>query len=140
MTITVGNQTDAVRAEYMVSGKEMQELWVDMRSFSADNMAEHIKISTQSLSEKEEDYVLCLSEVTGYSAEYSSEQLAELISAERLRIRNQTDDSDGDDDKGSLVWIIFGVLVGVTGIGAGLFMVFSYKKEDGETETEDRSS
>lgn len=140
VTITVGNQTDAVRAEYMVSGKEAQELWVDMRSFSADNMAEYIKISTQSLSEKEEDYVLCLSEVTGYSAEYSSEQLAELISAERLRIRNQTDDSDGDDDKGSLVWIIFGVLVGVTGIGAGLFMVFSSKKEDGETETEDRSS
>lgn len=137
VVITVGNQTEIVTAEYMVSGKETAQLWIDMRGFNARNMAEYIKISTRALSSSSEEYSLCLNEIRGYSKEHSSDRLADLITAERLRIRNQSEDADEEPDKSGLIWIIFGVLVGVTGIGAGLFMAFSSGREEDVKQSEE---
>ncbi len=141
VVITVGNDTCTITSENAVRGGEIHELWLDMREYNASGMANYWKISVRALTEGTEKYSLLIYDAVGYSQEHTSEELKNLIEAERLRIRNQSAESDGEDGNDGLIWIIFGVLVAITGLGAGLFMVFSPKRrEDAEELDDDHSS
>ena len=88
-------------------------------------MADYIKISVRKLTGGDEGYSLALSSVVGYSSEYLSEELEELISEERLRIRDSLDESEEDNNGGkNTVMIVAGVAIVVAFIGVGIFMCF----------------
>ncbi len=141
VVITVGNDTCTVTSEHAVRGGEINELWLDMSQYNSSGTANYWKISVRALTEGAEKYSLLIYDAVGYSKDHTSGELTDLIEAERLRIRNQSEDTDADGGSDGLIWIIFGVLVAVTGLGAGLFMVFSPKRRDDMEDTdEDRTS
>ena len=113
---------------------------MDMSEFNNYNTVDYIKISVRRITGNATGCSLWIYDITGHSTSYSSEEISEFVRSERLRVRNQSEDTDDGQGMNSTVWIIFGVLIAVTCIGAGLFMVFAPKRDDGasDEDNEDR--
>ena len=129
LVVTFGNQDSVVTAEYIVRSGEKTKLLLDMSEYAADHMVTYLKLSTRVLDGEEKSYSLDLYSEKGHSTVYGSEQLNELIQAERLRIRNQSEQEDQDGNKSNPTGIIFCVLLIITVIGAGVYMLI--RKNDG---------
>ena len=132
--VNIGNSDVTLTSEHTVSANTDTELWINMSEFNNGNAVDYIKISVRRITGNATACSLWIYGVTGHSALYSSEQISEFVRAERLRIRNQSEDTDDGQGMKNTVWIIFGILIAVTCIGAGLFMVFAPKRDDNATD------
>lgn len=120
--LTIGDEMSSLTSEHLVSGNSLTDLWVDMEKYSETHLAKYIKISVRMLHGEAEEYAFCLYDITGMSEEYSSEELLTLITAERMRIRNEALPDHQDDQNSDLILMVFGILLTITIVGVGLYM------------------
>lgn len=132
LVVTFGNQESVVTAEYIVRSGEKTKLLLDMSEYAATHMVTYLKLSTRALDGTQTPYSLNLYSVKGHSAVYDSEKLSELIQAERLRIRNQSEQEEQGTDRRHLSAIIFCVLLAVTVVGVGVLMLI--RKNDDKSQ------
>ncbi len=134
ITVSMGNDTTTVLCEQTARSGERCEIWLDLTSVSKEElMTNYIRIGAAMIDGSAEKFSVGVVGLTGYSEEYDSEELANLIEAERLRIRNQNAEDEEDRGQTKLLWIIFGGLLVISAVilGVALFV----KKNDEEEAT-----
>ena len=124
-----------VLAECFASAGERCEIWLDLSELDPEElMTEYIKIGADLVEGESEEFSLWVLGLTGYSEEYTSEELAELIEAERLRIRNQNADENEENRNLSALWLAFAVILLISVFVFGMFRFFRRKDEEGSEE------
>lgn len=129
VVVTLGNAQAQFTSEYIVHGNEETQIWLDLSEYNPNHLTDYIKIDIRMLSGNAEEYSLWFYGGTGYSTEYSSDELAELIALERLKIREQTLNAEINDSNRNLQWMVFGILTAVTIIGIGGYLLFQKHRE-----------
>ena len=109
-------------------------IYVDISEFSTKYMADYIQFSLRPMAQSEGDYKLLIASVEGFSTKYNNDELEDLISSERLRIRNLEAHKDSDDKSNMSVWILITVVF-VAGIIA--VMLFFFLRRDDSTEIDE---
>ncbi len=127
ITLTLGSGKDRIVAKGVVGDEEMTTLYFDIESYASSYTAETLRISVRCLTDETEECDLWLYGLSGYSEEYSSTELAELIETQRNIIKNTDKDADNSWNSG-MIFTVLGITIAVIAVGIGLFMVF--KKED----------
>ena len=125
--ISFHNGRNVYEYSHVVQSSKEREIIVDLSEFSKEFMAESMRISVRPMSEASGSYTLNISSITGKSDDYSSEELYEKISAERLLIRNSADSLDTDNKEMNIVIIVMAIVVALI-IGVMLF-VFLKREE-----------
>ena len=139
ITVSLGDNQTMILAEQLIPSGERCEIWLDLREVAAEDlMAEYIKIGAELIEGEAEEFSLWVLGLTGYSQEYTSEELAELINAERLRIRNENADEDNGDGKASALWIVFVVLLLISSLVLGVVLFFRRTEDDFLEEDEEQ--
>ncbi|MBE6576590.1 MAG: hypothetical protein E7653_00445 [Ruminococcaceae bacterium] len=127
-----GSGKNRIVSKGVVADNEITTLYFDADDYSAEYMADNVRISVRCLTDGSEECVLWLYELSGYSDKYDSEQLSSLIEEQRRKIRNP-DDTDDDNWNRKMLITVVGVALAIIAVGAGLLMVFkntdSKKKE-----------
>lgn len=135
VTVSMGNDTTMVLSEKTVRSGERCEIWLDLSEIPEEKlMTNYIKLGATALDGDSKEFSLWVVGMTGYSNEYTSEELAELIEEERLRIRNQNAEEDNDVGQMGLLWIIFGGLLLVSSLIVGIVLFVKRKDEEETTE------
>ncbi len=131
--IRIGNGRSFIECAKALSAGEREKIIIDTTEFSSKHPGEYISISVRPLSTEGDDFSLYLSSVVGVSTEYDDGELADCISLERLKTREEiTDASDAaDEKKDSGIVIIFVALFVMFGI-----MLFVFLKHDDSEETD----
>lgn len=131
--VILGNESATYLAETVLCANEITTVNLDLSQWIGDGeMLSYIKIAVRPLTEQAGEYSLWLFGVEGHSTERSGEELARLIEEERLRIRNQTLSKDEQEEKSNPLWIVFGILLGVTALGATVSIFFRKKEGDAD--------
>ncbi len=139
VVVTFGDGSHVLWADCSVRGNTKTEILLDMSSLVSRCNINYVKIGIRPLTEEVADISLLLHDIQGFSTVYSSEELKNMIEEERLKIRNQTEDEAEAQKQSHRLWIIFGVLVAVTAVCTGIFMVFRRNDEpDGEEDRDDK--
>jgi len=139
--VTVGNETAIFTTESIVEGSSPTEIWLDLSQYNKKNMAKYIKISTRVLHGDGNAYTLWVYDLTGVSEVHSSEELDALISAERVKIRNQSLDQKVEQNDQDLLWMTFGTLCGMTVLAFALYIWIRYHRaKEQVTETDPPNS
>lgn len=125
--------TDGRSAEFskIVTAGEKDRLTVNISEYSAFEMVDYIRLSVRCVSSDKSDFTLRVSSLSGYSPDFSSEELESLIAAERLRIRNQSAEDDGSGNSNVLL-IVIGVIAVISVCGVALLMILR-RDDDQET-------
>ena len=138
LTVSLGNDTTTILCEQTVRSGERCDIWLDLTGVPEEElMTNYIKIGGAMIDGTAEKFSIGVVGLTGYSEELTSEELTELIEAERLRIRNQNADDEEDDKQKELLWIIFCGLLLISAVIVGV--VFFIKRND-EEETEEENA
>lgn len=131
VNVSLGNHTSTILCEQTARSGEKIELLLDLTNVPKEElMTNYIKISSSMIDGTAEKFSIGIVGLTGYSAEYTSEELSELIEAERLRIRNQNAENEENDEQQVLLWIIFGGLLLISVVIVAV--VFFIKRNDEE--------
>ncbi len=128
LTVTLGNEDTRIDAFGTVRVGEPVELYFDVDEFSELSTAVYMRISARCLTGDTEAVSLVMYDLKGYSAEYDSEELDELINKLRLEMQG-IDHEESKWDKNIIVTIL-AVLVSMIAVGIGLFMVFRRGEEN----------
>lgn len=132
VSLTVGMGNSRTVAIGNVRNREQCELFFDVSEFADMSMGDYIKISVRCLTEDTEGLSLWMHEIRGYSTQYNSEELSDLIEQKRREIRGEDESDDGGFDY-TVVFTVIGVLFALGAVTVGLFMVF--KRENYEDKT-----
>lgn len=109
-------------------------IYLDLSEFSTKYMADYVQFSLRPMAESVGDYKLLIASVEGFSTKYNNDELEDLISSERLRIRNLEAEKDSDDKNDMSVFIIIAVVL-VAGIIA--VMLFFFLRRDDSTDIDE---
>ena len=141
LVISMGNDTSMILYEQTVRSGERCEVWLDLTGIPEEElMTNYIKIGAAMIDGTADQFSIGIVGLTGYSEEYDSEELAELIEAERMRIRNQNAENEEDKKQLELLWLIFGGLFLVSIVIAGIVFYIKRNDEDETDEEEDNDS
>jgi len=140
ISITSGTGRTSIVASTSLHAGEMETIVLDLSDYVKDHMSNYWRISVRPLDGDHHEYSLWISDIVGYSTEYSQTALEELIHAERLRIRNL--DNTADDDNGSreTFWMIVGIVGVVAMIGIGVFILLRMNDEGGHEENKEKDN
>lgn len=122
-----GSDESRAEASVVVNGNEETEAVVDISQFVVKYMTESIRISVRSLDGSSNECSLWIYDICGCSNDYTSDQLNNLVSLERDKIRNPEERSE-DRALFGRVAIALAIVVATGAIGFGLFA--SFKRED----------
>ena len=122
-----GSDESRAEASVVVNGNEETEAVVDISQFVVKYMTESIRISVRSLDGSSNECSLWIYDICGCSNDYTSDQLNNLVSLERDKIRNPEERSE-DRELFGRVAIALAIVVATGAIGFGLFA--SFKRED----------
>ena len=129
--VSLGSKANIAETSVVCAPYEEVNLLLDFTEFNQTSMAEYIVISVRELSGRSEGYSICFASMDGYSETYLSDELSNLISEERLRIRNMLeDDSDSSEKRVSTALIITGAVIIIAVIALGIFICFKRDDED----------
>ena len=128
--LTVGSDKNVAEVSRICRAYEAVDLMVDMEQFSNVSMVEYIKIGVRCLSAEPEGYTLSLASIKGYSTKNTSEELEQLISNERLHIRDMLEEQTDTSRVVNKVLVGAGVVAVVAIIGIGVFMCFRRDDEE----------
>lgn len=134
VSFTVGMGTSRTVAVGTVKNGEQCELFFDISDFADISMGDYIKISVRCLTEDTEGLSVWLHELKGYSTQYSTEELSELIEARRREIRGENYSDDSGFDYTVIITVV-GVLFALGAVAIGLLMVF--KRDNDEEKNKD---
>ncbi len=136
LKFTLGNSKNKLESSCIVKGNSVNEIFVDVSKCVTASTVDFMKISVRSLDGKSQMCSIRLSEICGLSNEYTSDELGNLISAEREKIREQ---EFGENEK--VVWTQLALAIGVVFVVGvlGLAIFAGFRREDREEreETED---
>ncbi len=143
--LTSGTGRTSIVGTAAVPAGETVTLVLDLSEYIGTHMSDYWKISVRPLGEEDGAYSLWVYDIVGLSTEWSSEELEDLIEAERLRIRNLGDHDDDSDKKNERIWTYVGIAVVIIMMGIGIFIFMRPTDENGrkardEQERDDRSS
>ena len=127
LTVTIGNGDTRIDAFGTARAGEAAKLYFDIDEFSRLSTAVYMRISVRCLTGDTDGVSLVMYDLTGYSAEYDSEELEKLISELRLEMQG-IDGEDSGWDKNIIITVL-AVLVSMIAVGIGLFMVFRRGEE-----------
>ena len=128
LTVTLGNTDTRIDAFGTVRGGEKAVLYFDVDDFSELSTATYMRISARCLTGDTEGVSLVMYDLKGYSAEYNSEELGELINDLRLRMQGiDNDDSGWNKD---IILTVLAILISMIAVGIGLFIVFRRDEEN----------
>jgi len=135
LKLILGSSKNKLESSCIVSGNSINEMIVDISKCATVNMIDFIRISVRSLDGKSDTCSLLLYELCGLSNEYDSEELKNLVHAEREKIRDTGDD---EEEKNSFAQILLamGIVMVTAVLGVAIFL--SFRKEDKNTDTKDK--
>lgn len=134
ITITSGSGRTSAVASTSVQTGGIHTIVLDLSAFSETNMSDYWRISVRPLDDRTSEYALWLYDVIGYSTEYDTDELSDLIESERLRIRNLENPTDENDDSGANLWMMIGVVGIVLLLGIFVFILLRVKDENRQEE------
>ncbi len=140
ISITSGTGRTSVVAAASMRAGESQTIVLDLSDYVKDHMSNYWRISVRPLDGDNHEYSLWISDIVGYSIEYSSTTLEELITEERLRIRNLNHPNDDDNRSEETVWMIVGIAVIVAMLGIGVFILLRMNDEGGHEENKEKDN
>ncbi len=130
ITLTSGTGRTRVVATTALKAGQTDTLVLDLSAYSSEHMSDYWKIGVRPLDGDRSDYSLWIYDIVGYSTEWRSEELSDMIEAERLRIR---DLGHSDDDVGSgyeRLWMVIGIVAVILMIGVGVFIFLRPNEEN----------
>ena len=139
ITVTIGSVGRAITKSYVVSSGQKSDLWLDMSEYNSTNKASYIKISTRGISGSYDEYSLRLYDVVGYSGEFDDAQLSELITAERLNIRNQSHTENSGASDNVIYWIVFSIVLLAICLG-GVMLTVIRRDDSGLRKNKEREN
>lgn len=128
LTVTIGCDAASAIGSKILYGGEQVSMVLNIQGYSEAYLAEYLKFSVRPLSAESEGYQLWILGMNGFSSDYSSEDLAGLIAAERAKIRDQRHSDEENTKKQTTIWITLGILLLITAVG--LFLASRFKAED----------
>ena len=131
---TFGSGESRAEASAVVNGNQETEVVIDISQYVVKNITESIRISVRSLDGASSECSLWLYDICGMSNIYTSEQLDNLISLERDKIRNPEEEAEGRELFGRVA-IALAIVIVTGAIGFGLFA--SFRREDKSADRED---
>ena len=139
IVLSTGTGRTSIVGSAVAYAGETVTLVLDLSAYVGNHMSEYLKIGVRPLNGQNGDYSLWIYDIVGLSTEWSSEELEDLIAAERLRIRNLSNDDDEIDKKNERLWTIVGILVVMVMVGIGLFIFLRPTDEHGRKNRPDRT-
>ncbi len=121
--LTLGSGSKRINVTGTMGNGESAVLYFDADEFSDISEASYIRLSVRCLTGDTQGISLLLHDLTGYSTEYTSEELDAIISELRSEIRGENNNDDGGFNK-TLVITIVTVAISLIAVAIGLFMVF----------------
>ncbi len=106
ITAIVGTSNARLTAIGTLKNGETKYLYFKISRFAAVCEADYIRISVRCLTEESNALSLLLGDIIGYSNQYNSETLSELIKNKRQQIRDQGTDEDTAFDYTMIITII----------------------------------
>ena len=126
-----GSGESRAEASAVVSGNDEAEALIDISQYAVKHMVESIRVSVRSLDGSSSECSLWIYDIYGCSNEYTSEQLNDLISLERDKIRQHEEESESRELFGRVA-IALAIVIVTGAIGFGLFA--SFRREDKRSE------
>lgn len=130
--LTLGSKDKRLNVRGTLCSGEVAVLYFDSEEFSDISNADYVKISARCLTGDTQGFSLLLHDITGYSNEYTSEELQTLINELRLKMQGIGDEESHGFNKNVVITIIT-VVVSLIAVGIGLFMVFRREEENGKS-------
>ena len=130
--LTLGNNNTRVIASGAVRAGEISTLYFDISSLDKRELMDNIKLSIRPLTHNTQSCSVWLYELSGYSSEYTSEELADKIEEQRNRILGVEGVSDSSSKRVFLS--VLGVVFVIAIVGLGLFTVFGREGSEKDTE------
>ena len=123
--ISISLGKDNCRAELVgvVRNHEISELYFDISEFAPISPSDYLIVTVRCITDSSNGLSLWLYDMTGYSNEYTSDELDEKIKELRLLGNSENDGNDGGFNF-TLLFTIIGVLFSIGAVGIGLLMVF----------------
>ena len=128
-----GSGDSRAEASAIVHGNKDAEAVIDISQYVVKHMTESVRISVRSLDGANNECSLWIYDICGCSNIYNSDQLDNLISLERDKIRNPEEAAENREFFGRVA-IALAIVIVTGAIGFGLFA--SFRREDKRTETE----
>ena len=129
-----GSEENRAESSVLVKGDTATDVTVDLSEYVHEYMIDSIRISVRSLDGANSECCFWLYDIVGFSNNYSSGQLSDLILLERDKIRHPTEEEEQGSFIGKVAIPV--AIVIVTGaIGFGLFA--SFKREDKGSDSDD---
>ena len=135
---TFGNGESRAEASAVVNGNDDTEVLIDISQYAVKYMIESIRVSVRSLDGSVNECSLWIYDICGCSNDYTSEQLDDLISLERDKIRQHEEESDNRELFGRVA-IALAIVIVTGAIGFGLFASFRREEKRAESDGDDSS-
>lgn len=129
--LTLGSGNKRINVSGTLCPTESEVMYFDIGEFSDISNADYVKVSARCLTGDTQGFSLLLHDITGYSNEYTSEELKTLIDELRLKMQGIEDEDDNSFNK-TIVITTITVVVSLIAVGIGLFMVFKRDEENGK--------
>ena len=130
--LTIGNKSTKIIASSVVKGGEISTLYFDISSVDKRELMDNMKLSIRPLTQDAQSCTVWLYELSGYSSDYTDEELALKIEEQKnklLGIQNE------EESSGKRIFLsILGLALIMTTVGVGLFMIFGRDASDKDTE------
>ena len=137
ITVTLGGEGGSATASKIVRAGETISMIMNIQKYHEKYLAEYVKIGIRTIRGDAESVRLWMYGMNGLSTEHSSEELADLIAAERSKIRNQLSGEDESRESKTTLWITLGVLVAATAVG--ILVITHVRQTDRERASTERS-
>ncbi|MBE6530783.1 MAG: hypothetical protein E7679_01670 [Ruminococcaceae bacterium] len=123
---TIGDGKNIAHITKLCRSYEQITVFFNVAEYFDIAKTDYIKIGIRSLTGEGSGYSLSVASISGYSTQYTSEELADMISDERSRIKddiNSVSDTQEKDEVNTVI-VVTAVAVVVAVIAIGLFMCF----------------
>ena len=137
IVLTSGTGRTSIVASSAVTAGESATIVLDLSKYVSLHMSDYWKIGVRPLGEQDGAYSLWIYDVVGFSTEHSSEDLEDLIEAERMRIRNLGIHDDDQNNNGVRPWMYVVVVAVLLLVGVVLFLLLRSSNEHDPKEASD---
>ena len=135
--IATGTGRTSIVGTTSVRAGEVATIVLDLSEFSSAYMSDYWRISVRPLGESTDSYSLWIYDIVGYSDQWTSEELADLIEAERLRIRNLDHSDDDNNQIKEMILTVLGIagVILLIGVSSFIFLRSGEKERQNENES-----
>ena len=126
--IKLGTDGRSSNVVHTLQGNSDSTFYLDMTDYVVNNTTDYIRISIRCLTDDLSSYNLCLYDMKGHSAVFTSTELETLIAEEREKIQGESTDEANSADNLTFMWAIIAITFATAVFGVALFLTL--KKND----------